>query len=58
MIHRFGEVPGMIIWVVELILVMVVETEEERRRRKRKEKFDEGFEYAQEGLDSLEAPRR
>ena len=31
------------------------ETEEERRRRKRKEKFDEGFDFAQEGLDSLEA---
>jgi len=31
------------------------ETEEERRRRKRKEKFDEGFGFAQEGLDALEA---
>ena len=31
------------------------ETEEERRKRKRKEKFTEGFEYAKEGLDSLEA---
>ena len=30
------------------------ETEEERRRRKRREKFTEGFEYAQEGLESLE----
>ena len=31
------------------------ETERQRRRRKRKEKFDEGFDYAVEGLDSLEA---
>ena len=30
------------------------ETERERRKRKREE-FDEGFEYAKEGLDSLEA---
>ena len=51
---QYGEIPGMM-YGGRVNFEDGGETEEERRRRKRKEKFDEGFDYAVEGLDSLEA---